>query len=310
MGTIVVAALITMDGCATSSPGKQTRQEVQAMATESEKLPFGLDKSQVGLATVQCVSRQSAQVQRTIRIQGNGAVQIEASALDGRPAAGGLNDQQVSPTVALRLLDMIEGENFFGLDDFILPPEKVEVRRIIEVALPGRDKKIVTYDAPNSSEFERIAGAVALVAAIASRGGTQPSREVADASLQYAYLSSKPGAGDQEIHLGGDGNVKLLFRKTANDPAAEVREMSGGQNTFAALWDLFEQERFLTLPDYQSTGRARVLRSIKFSRGSQTRELYAEGIDDPAFERLAGAIKLAAGILLPEALNQRFFPNL
>ena len=216
----------------------------------------------------------------------------------------------VMSIVALRLLDMIEGENFFGLDDFILPPEKVEVRRIIEVALPGRDKKIVTYDAPNSSEFERIAGAVALVAAIASRGGTQPSREVADASLQYAYLSSKPGAGDQEIHLGGDGNVKLLFRKTANDPAAEVREMSGGQNTFAALWDLFEQERFLTLPDYQSTGRARVLRSIKFSRGSQTRELYAEGIDDPAFERLAGAIKLAAGILLPEALNQRFFPNL
>jgi hypothetical protein len=131
-----------------------------------------------------------------------------------------------------------------------------------------------------------------------------------EVELLYGFYSSKTGAGKQEITILGSGKVKLLLTRSFSSPP-EIREGAVSTDLVVRLLDMIAGENFLTLNDhYPAHDAPHARRIIRLSLPDVTKTVIVDEPVCPEFERVAGAAKLLSGIALPEALGQRFFPNL
>jgi hypothetical protein len=129
--------------------------------------------------------------------------------------------------------------------------------------------------------------------------------------LVYGFYSSKTGAGRQEISFVADGTVKLFFSRSYKDSNPKVIEAKCGTEQIIRLFDLLEGLGFFGLPEEFSSGdHPTARRLIKFTMPGRQKVLAVDEPGNYAIEQCIGAIKLCAGLCIPDAINQRFFPNL
>ncbi len=126
----------------------------------------------------------------------------------------------------------------------------------------------------------------------------------------YGVYSSKVGAGKEEIHISGDGEVKLLYTVSYNSPPV-VRSGMAPVDLVIRLLELFESEGFTKLQseyvDPSAPDTTRII-GLTLTRGQSTVSVVGSVV--PQFERLAGAIKMVAAIVHPEVSRGTFFPHL
>ena len=128
--------------------------------------------------------------------------------------------------------------------------------------------------------------------------------------ILYGFYSMKTGAGKQEITVTGTGKVTLLLTKTAGD-TPQTRTGQLDPKVVIALLDFMADRGFKNFDDhYPPKGDPHAREVIKLVTPKWTKTVALDQPGFPAFEMLAGAVKFAAGIAVPEALNNRFFPNL
>lgn len=133
--------------------------------------------------------------------------------------------------------------------------------------------------------------------------------------VKYSFLSPKTGAGRQEIHIKGSGEVKLL-RTLAYDQPEELRETRAPAGAARSMLDVMEDEGFFALDDeyeLEPPNGGRFIVRVTFP-GGHVKEVAVDVLPDhrppQAFARTVGAIKLVAGMATPEALHHRFLSTL
>ena len=133
--------------------------------------------------------------------------------------------------------------------------------------------------------------------------------------VKYSFMSPKTGAGRQELHIKGSGEVKLL-RTMAYDKPEEVREAQAPVEATRRMLEVMEDEGFFMLEDvYEQEpphgGTFIVQVTIP---GGHVKQVAVDVVPDhrppDAFARAVGAIKLVAGMATPEALHHRFLSTL
>ena len=130
-------------------------------------------------------------------------------------------------------------------------------------------------------------------------------------ALVLGFYSSKTGAGSQEISLCADGTVKLFHSRSYKDPKPKIIEVKCGSEQILRLFDFLEGMGFYGLPDeYSSNDQPHARRLLKFTMPGREKTVAVDEPGNYAIEQCIGAIMLCAGLCIPEALNQRFFPNL
>lgn len=127
--------------------------------------------------------------------------------------------------------------------------------------------------------------------------------------LIYTCYSAKTGIGKSEISLTGTGQVKLLEETTMDDPNPQIREGEILVSVVMRVLDLMEEEDFFNLEDFYTPSETPVrTRVIELSLPDRSKKVM---LTEPAvcvpFERIAGAIKVAASFVFPDALQYRFF---
>jgi hypothetical protein len=129
--------------------------------------------------------------------------------------------------------------------------------------------------------------------------------------VKLGFHSAKTGAGRQEITIRGDGLVRLYFTRSMQDKSPKIIEGRCGPERVMRLLDLMEGNGLFGLPEvFASHGHqhARRLLEVKVPGRFKRVALDEPGLE--AVEQMIGAVMLTAGQCLPEALNNRFFPNL
>ena len=132
-----------------------------------------------------------------------------------------------------------------------------------------------------------------------------------EVQLVYGFYSAKTGAGRQELSFLADGTVKLFHSRSYNDPNPKTIEVKCSSDNILRLFDLLEGLGFFGLPDeYRSNDQPHARRLLKLSMPGREKVVAVDEPGNYAIEQCIGAIKLCAGLCIPEAINQRFFPNL
>jgi hypothetical protein len=129
--------------------------------------------------------------------------------------------------------------------------------------------------------------------------------------ILLGFYSAKTGAGKQEILLKADGSVRLFFSKSMQDKAPKALEGHCQPETVLRLLDLMEGLGLFGLSDeVPAEGHPHGRRLLEVRLPDRMKRIALDEPGNYSVEQMIGAVKLAAGQCLPEALNHRFFPNL
>ena len=125
------------------------------------------------------------------------------------------------------------------------------------------------------------------------------------------FFGAKTGAGTQRITLRGDGMVRLDFARSVQDKHPKSLEKDCGPATVLRLLDLMEANGVMGMPErIGGEPKGRSQRVLGLNLPGRTKRIAVVEDGGFAINEIIGAVKLAAGQCLPEALNHRFFPNL
>lgn len=129
--------------------------------TELGPLPFNLNEADLSKAqiTYTSYSAKTGVGKAEITILGSGQVKLleEATRDDPNPR---VFESELPTEVMVRLLDLMEEENFFALDDLYRHTGVPMGTRVIALSLPGNSKTVMLDQPATCLPFERIAGAV------------------------------------------------------------------------------------------------------------------------------------------------------
>lgn len=141
--------------------------------------------------------------------------------------------------------------------------------------------------------------------------GIDKETQLDKVEILLAFYSAKTGAGKQEMLLKGDGTVRLFFSKSMQDKAPKVAEGHCDPAVVLRLLDFMEGQGLFGLPDeVPAEGHPHGRRLLEVHLPGRMKRIALDEPGNYPVEQMIGAVKLAAGQCLPEALNHRFFPNL
>lgn len=141
------------------------------------------------------------------------------------------------------------------------------------------------------------------------------TEQLGEVEIFMAYLSSKTGAGRQEIRISGSGEVQLL-RTVAYDKPELTQGGHVSKSVIVALLTTIELERFFALQDkypQDLPGGGRFVIRVGFPGGRSKQvavDVPADYRPPGAFAHTMGAIKLTARLGHPDATRHKFFPRL
>ena len=125
------------------------------------------------------------------------------------------------------------------------------------------------------------------------------------------FYGAKTGAGRQEISLRGDGSITLYFTLSMQDNAPKIIKSKCDPEMVLRLLDFMEGLGLFSLPEEQpSHGHQHARRLLSVKLPDRTKNIALDEAGFEPVEQIIGAIMLTAGQCVPEALNNRFFPNL
>jgi hypothetical protein len=141
--------------------------------------------------------------------------------------------------------------------------------------------------------------------------GIGPQTPLDSIRITLAFHSAKTGVGPQEIILKGNGSVRLSYLRSLQDKAPKILEGNCGSAAVIRLLDLMEGNGVLEMPDqFGGAPKGRSERVLELTLPGRSKRISVAGEGEGGIEQVIGAVSLAAGQCLPEALNHRFFPNL
>jgi len=129
-----------------------------------------------------------------------------------------------------------------------------------------------------------------------------------DVIITYGIYSSDVGGGRQEIHIRGDLIVKLYYTKHYQSEP-KIAEAPIREDVLLRLLEMFEQEKFDMMEQEIVEIQMAELRILKLTRLGNVYTVERRGAVDADFERLVGAVKLAAAIAHPAVTQGSFFPS-
>ncbi|HEV3469730.1 MAG TPA: hypothetical protein VG148_10445 [Pyrinomonadaceae bacterium] len=136
------------------------------------------------------------------------------------------------------------------------------------------------------------------------------SEELGQVRITYTSHSAKTGVGKSQVVITGAGQVRLLEEAFLDDPNPQTAEGEVPPPVVARLLDLMQEVDFFALEElYRGEGEAPgAVHVIELTLpGRSKKVMVSQPTTVVPFERVAGAIKLSAGLGLPAALQQRFF---
>lgn len=135
-------------------------------------------------------------------------------------------------------------------------------------------------------------------------------QQLHETTITYGVYSAEPGGGTQEIVLrGADFSVRLTAKEDFQAPERTADGKIDGA-VLQRLVELFEFEKFALMnPNEQKAAHAD-LRMLKVLRDKVEITIKRRGVDDVQFERLVGAVKLAAAMGVPAVSQGTFFVGL
>ena len=130
-------------------------------------------------------------------------------------------------------------------------------------------------------------------------------------TITLEFFGAKTGAGTQRITLRGDGMARLDFARSVQDKHPKSLEKNCGPATVLRLLDFMESNGVMGMPErIGGEPKGRSQRVLELTLPGQTKRVAVVEDGGFAINEIIGAVKLAAGQCLPEALNHRLFPNL
>lgn len=134
--------------------------------------------------------------------------------------------------------------------------------------------------------------------------------DISKIRISYLYHSQKLNAGSQEIIFTGSGTLQLK-KNLSNIEKPEVKEVKIGTKEIITLLSKMEEDHFLNLAnEYRTQSTDHAYRKISLTLPNQSKDVMLFDQNCEEFEMVAGAIKIIAGLNMPEALNHDFFPDL
>lgn len=152
----------------TAQPTAETTAPRPTMSFSTDALPSTLSPEQLDQVEVfyAFLSPKTGAGRQELRIKGNGDVQLLRSMAYDQPAE--TRDAKAPREVAHRMLDVMEDEGFFGLEDVYEQQPPTGGRFIVRVTLPGGNVKQVAVDVvPEERPPAAFAGAVAAIKLVA-----------------------------------------------------------------------------------------------------------------------------------------------
>jgi hypothetical protein len=141
--------------------------------------------------------------------------------------------------------------------------------------------------------------------------GLEKDAEPGKIRIRLAFESGKPDAGKQEMILTGDGRVRLLHSRSSLDPKPKILDGTCDAKSIMSLLDLMEANGVMGMPErIGGEPKGRSQRVLELNLPGRTKRVAVVEDGGVAINEIFGAVKLAAGQCLPEALNHRLFPNL
>lgn len=140
--------------------------------------------------------------------------------------------------------------------------------------------------------------------------GLDKDSDLGKIRIKLAFHSAKTGAGRQEMTLWGDGRVSLFFSRSDKDKSPKTLEGTCESARIVRLLDFMEGNGVMDGPDQVGEKPGGSTRELEIVLPDRTKRILLRDTGEYSVEQVIGAVKLAAGQCLPEALNHRLFPNL
>ncbi|MDQ3003191.1 MAG: hypothetical protein M3Y08_18260 [Fibrobacterota bacterium] len=140
--------------------------------------------------------------------------------------------------------------------------------------------------------------------------GLDKASDLGKIEIKLAFHGAKTGAGREEMTLWGDGRIRLYFSRSDQDKAPKIVEGTCESERILRLLDFMEGNGVMDGPDHVGQKPAGSTRELEIILPDRKKRILLQDTGDYSVEQVIGAVKLAAGQCIPEALNHRLFPNL
>lgn len=140
--------------------------------------------------------------------------------------------------------------------------------------------------------------------------GLDKASDLGKIEIKLAFHGAKTGAGRQEMTLWGDGRVRLFFSRSDQDKSPKILEGTCEFRRILSLLDFMEGNGVMDGPEHVGEKPGGSARELEIILPGRKKRIFLQDTGDYSVEQVIGAVMLAAGQCLPEALNHRLFPNL
>jgi hypothetical protein len=131
-----------------------------------------------------------------------------------------------------------------------------------------------------------------------------------DVVIACALYSAETGGGSEELEIRGRESKVILRYKENYQSQPKTMEGQISAAVVARLVEMFDHEMFSEMTASGADNPRADLWVLTFKRKGTEKVVKRRGIVDAEFERLVGAVKMAAATALPEVSQGKFLPNL
>jgi hypothetical protein len=306
---LVLAMLSFQPACkGKPMPSRQTKEQ----AMDSSETAFGLSPQKQAKVKIVFASH-SAKVEpgtQRIEIEGTGELRIVRPA--NREGPDETVSGKVNPAEVAALLVLMESENVLNMESEDSGKAANPAGQQISLILPSEERSVYADSDASSPIFERMAGAVQILARMGTHRAGPPlpfglkSSELNGVRIFLSNSVKKTGYGKEQLEITGTGDVEISRSENYKAPLISLNGKIS-QAHFLALLSYMESNGFAGMgEDFSAHSMYEHGRYIHLTLPTGEKGVYAEDSKAPReFIRIYGAVKFLAGIGVPECLDRK-----
>jgi hypothetical protein len=279
---------------------------------DSSAKPFGLSPQEQAKVKIAFDFRspQTGAGKHRIEIDGSGRMREVRPGNHEAPET--VITGKVNPAQVAALLILMESEDFLGLESEREGTSRHPMPDEISLTLPNREKTVVADNGTASPEFERMAGAIQLLARMGAPEADSPlpfglkSSELKVVRIFLSNTVKKSGFGKEQLEITGAGGVTLSRSDNSEAPLKSLTGRVSQEHVLTLISFLKTNGFYGMAEEYSTHSMYESVRSIRLTLPTGEKRVYTEDSKAPReFIRIYGAIKFLAGIAVPECLDRK-----